>query len=216
MDYLFSDNFNEEAHEEIGSRFTWDELIRESNDHNLEKRFTGNISHGQNLMAFHYPWFKFPEIVKSDIKFDLVMANACLNEMSIASLKLYLSGLQKIVSKDALFFYQCPGWNHDNRDIVSILNEFGFNLIFASSINAAMNFGKTSMRWETPTPTALFRYSGGSIEMASNDSMAYSKGEKPFAIPEIFPILEKISGDMLTNHNFYDFTNAIENELTLI
>lgn len=78
----------------------------------------------------HYPWWRIPDLAACGRKFDVVTSNANLNEFSINALSEYLALSREVLADDGIFFFQCPGWNHDGRDVMKYLYEAGFAPLF--------------------------------------------------------------------------------------
>jgi hypothetical protein len=78
----------------------------------------------------HYPWWRIPDLAACGRKFDVVTSNANLNEFSTSALSEYLALSCELLADDGIFFFQCPGWNHDGREVMKFLYEAGFAPLF--------------------------------------------------------------------------------------
>jgi hypothetical protein len=214
LDHIFGERFLEHGHELSGEEIQW------YTPNHFKDPSYGTIRCNDNSSDFivsHYPYFKFPDIKKEGNKYDLIMANACLNEISLSALDVYLSEIKReLISVGGYLFYQCPGGHHDGRDIVKILNQHGFNPLFVSSINANFNIGANAyLSWRTPTPTGLFKFTGHPLDLSALDTMALSIGHKAYCTEEILPALISIHEDSTKNFPYEFFEKNFKNDLNI-
>jgi hypothetical protein len=144
LEHLYGENFKEYAHETYDEMKDWADLGISLPHQALGTALNSRVINlkANGIAVEHFPWFKIPLLVSSNVKYDLILANACLNEISLSALNVYLELITKSILKiGGYLFYQCPGLNHDGRDIVGILGKFGFRLLFASGINSEFNLG---------------------------------------------------------------------------
>jgi hypothetical protein len=218
LEHLYNANFLEHAHEKNDAMIDWVDLgislPREALGTSLNSGVYNSKSEG--ISVGHYPWFKIPSLVKTNFKYDLILANACLNEISKPALNIYLELITKnILRMGGYLFYQCPGLNHDGRDIVGILGTFGFKLIFASGINSEFHLGDgDSLKWKTPTPTALFQYVGEKITINGDESMNISRGLLPYCGQESLEALRLIKSDQVNNLIYETIIEMLYQELS--
>jgi len=216
FDHVYGESFKEHGHDSEHIKFNhlWKDLS--INEYSHETTIT-NLNFN-NCSIHHYPYFKFPEIKNSDNhKYDLIMANACLNEISIAALNIYLDGIKRdLISEGGYLFYQCPGLNHDGRNIVKILNDHGFNPMFISSGNHNFDLTNSKFSWKSPTPTGLFKFTGKPISLSDENTLKLSCGHATYILPEIVSVLERIQRDTLNNISFEKFCLNINNEFNIL
>jgi hypothetical protein len=89
----------------------------------------------------HYPWWRIPDLAACGRTFDVITSNANLNEFSVSALTEYLSLSCQLLADDGIFFFQCPGWNHDGRDTMRFLYEAGFAPLFLAGGNVELQLG---------------------------------------------------------------------------
>ena len=76
----------------------------------------------------------------------MVTSNANLNEFSISALTEYLALSCELLADDGIFFFQCPGWNHDGRDVMRFLYEAGFAPLFLAQGNVELQLADPDRR----------------------------------------------------------------------
>lgn len=109
----------------------------------------------------HYPWWRIPDLAASGRKFDVVTSNANLNEFSTSALSEYLALSREVLADDGIFFFQCPGWNHDGRDVMKYLYEAGFAPLFLAGGNVELQLagleggGQRSIHQEFTVPNGV-------------------------------------------------------------
>lgn len=218
LEHLYGQNFQEHAHNKVDEMRDWANLginlPRESLGTSLNSQInsSGGV-HGAKIE--HYPWFRIPSLVEKPIKYDLVLANACLNEISLSALNIYLELITKNILKiGGYLFYQCPGLNHDGRDIVQILGKFGFKLLFASGINSDFNLGNGEfLKWRTPTPTALFEFTGDQVHVDESKSIAFSRGLAPHCDQVCFERLKLLKSSQAENLSYEEVRRVLNKAL---
>jgi len=105
--------------------------------------------------TYHIPWRHTSSLERACgfKEVDLIIANACLNEISRPSLESYLNQFIKILKPNGTLFYFCPGHNHDGRGLISILEDKGFETVF--SVFGSLNF--KGRLWHFPLNCAVFQ-----------------------------------------------------------
>ena len=220
LEHLYDENFEEHAHETNDEMQDWADLRISLPHEALGTALNSRVyvSKSEGVAVEHYPWFRIPSLVKAGNKYDLILANACLNEISLSALNIYLELITKNILKlGGYLFYQCPGLNHDGRDVIGILGKFGFKLLFASGINSEFNLGGgggSSLIWTTPTPTALFQYIGENVAMREDESRALSRGIAPYCDQDSLDHLRLIKSDQVTNLSYETVRLILQKELT--
>jgi hypothetical protein len=139
--HVFGSGFREHAatHSRSASNSSWqgNSLFAASDYEHLNTLdFSGSWEHRE--ICSHYPWWRIPELSGCNRKFDVVTSNANLNEFSQGALTEYLSLSYQLLADDGIFFFQCPGWNHDGRDTMRFLYEAGFAPLFLAGGNVQL------------------------------------------------------------------------------
>jgi hypothetical protein len=92
-------------------------------------------------ISSHFPWWRIPDLASCGRTFDVITSNANLNEIAPNALKEYLSLSNQLLADDGIFFFQCPGWNHDGRDTMRFMHDAGFAPLFLGEGNIELRLG---------------------------------------------------------------------------
>jgi len=82
----------------------------------------------RDILCEQYPWWKLGELANNDVKYDIIMSNANLNEFSEGALHDYLN--LKLKDNGIFFFYCYGGGNKDIFYIFEKLYNFKFVPLF--------------------------------------------------------------------------------------
>ncbi|MBV9863524.1 MAG: hypothetical protein JO267_15405 [Alphaproteobacteria bacterium] len=84
--------------------------------------------------CYHYPWWSLDRVLARRDYFDIVTANANLNEMSRAALRDYLALFRRVLAPAGIFLVQCTGAEGHGTlsDLLGILAEARFAPVFCA------------------------------------------------------------------------------------
>jgi hypothetical protein len=96
----------------------------------LERAPSNGISSNR---AVHIPWWEISNLqqIIPDASVDVVIANACLNEIHLNSLHFYAEQSFRVLRPGGVLFFMCPGLKHDGRNLHDILKAAGLTPVFA-------------------------------------------------------------------------------------
>lgn len=82
--------------------------------------------------CFHYPWWTLGMLHEGIGKYDVVTANANLNEFTRNALYEYLTIFWRAMKDDGVFLIQCTGYpaHGSTEDLMEVLHKFGFASLF--------------------------------------------------------------------------------------
>jgi SAM-dependent methyltransferase len=85
-------------------------------------------------ICFHFPWWSMARVAEHGEYFDVVSANANLNEMTRSALRDYMELFRRVLSPDGIFLVQCTGAAaHGSVDeLFDILAASGFACVFCA------------------------------------------------------------------------------------
>ena len=123
----------------------------------------GNIITSHGASATHVPYWRVADLADfiPPSSVDLLVANACLNEISLNALDFYLTEAKKFLRSRGLLFFMCPGLRHDRRALPEILESHGFVRIF-SGLQEKNSAGVNGVFF--PVLTEFWMLSGGAGE----------------------------------------------------
>jgi SAM-dependent methyltransferase len=143
--HVFGTGFREYAavpnHSPAGSSWHGERHFQ-SNDYEHLNTLDLSDSPQHREVCSHYPWWRIPDLSACGRTFDVITSNANLNEFSVSALTEYLSLSYQLLADDGIFFFQCPGWNHDGRDTNRFLYEAGFAPLFLAEGNVELRLGE--------------------------------------------------------------------------
>lgn len=139
----------------------------------------------------HYPWWRIPDLAGCGRKFDVITSNANLNEFSVGALTEYLALSYQLLADDGIFFFQCPGWNHDGRDTNRFLYEAGFAPLFLAAGTVELRLGGEGgvggrlIRQEFTVPNGVLVKRGHPLWAGQFRSECFSQLNVCFAEPRL-------------------------------
>jgi hypothetical protein len=137
-------------------------------------RVSSNVFINSTTRITHVPWWEqqsLPVLLGAGNPIDCIVANACLNEISLGALHRYLLGFRDLLLPGAKLFYGCPGRRHDDRNLPNILSRYDFVPLFR--IKGSID--RYGYNFQFPLEIGAYEYMPNKLGTAANGLMLYQR-----------------------------------------